>query len=53
MQPFPRAEVAAELLRRYPHLAPGHPQNPLARFFAQQGEGVGNELTARAKAMLN
>jgi hypothetical protein len=52
VQPFPRSEVEAELIRRYPHVAPFHPENPTMRFFAQKGKAAGEELEARAKVLM-
>jgi len=41
MQPFPRAEVAAELARRCPQVAPQRADNLMQRFFTQQAAGAG------------
>jgi hypothetical protein len=46
-QPFPRAEVATEMLRRYPWLDLKHLENPQHQFYQQQAEGLGRELKAR------
>jgi hypothetical protein len=39
-QPFPRTEVAAELVKRYPWVDPKHAENPMQRFFTQKAKGV-------------
>jgi hypothetical protein len=46
MQPFPRAEVADELIRRYPHLASEHPENPQQHFYQAQAQGLAKELAS-------
>jgi len=52
LEPFPRAAVETELLRRYPHLAPGHPENPSTRFYEQRAQAEGAEVAERRQALL-
>jgi hypothetical protein len=44
--------VETELLRRYPHLAPGHPENPSTRFYEQRAQAEGAEVAERRQALL-
>jgi hypothetical protein len=39
------------LVRRYPHLAPNHPENPQQRFFAQRAQAEGAAAEAYRKAI--
>jgi hypothetical protein len=51
VQPFPRTEAAVELMRRYPWVAPGHPENPTQRFYEQRAKAEAAKVEAYRQAI--